>query len=111
MHIVTLADLALLPDAQARRFRPNLVLSVEPLDPGDRVELSGGVVLAVTVPTPRCAVPGLAQPGLPASPGVLRAVGSRRTAIPGLGTAACLGVYADVVRPGVVRRGELARVG
>lgn len=116
VHVVTLADLERLradgaPDADVRRFRPNLVLSLDRQPaPGDRLQLSGGVELAVTVQTPRCAIPGAAQPGLDAASDVLRAIGKRRTEIAGFGTAACVGVYADVVRPGVVRRGELARL-
>lgn len=115
VHVVTVADLESLladgaPDAQARRFRPNLVLSVAPLEPGDLIRLDGGVELEVTLPTPRCAVPGAAQPGAPASSDLLRAVGRRRTEIPGFGTAACLGVYAEVRKPGLVRCGERARL-
>ena len=116
VHVVTTADLARLrddgaPDAETRRFRPNLVLSLDrSLRPGDSVRLSGGVELSVTVPTPRCAVPGAEQPGIAAAPGVLRAIGSRRTEIAGFGTAACVGVYADVIKAGVVSTGELVAV-
>jgi uncharacterized protein YcbX len=114
VHVVTTADLDRLrsdgaPDVATRRFRPNLVLSLDrALLPGDQVRLAGGVELKVTMPTPRCAIPGVAQPGIAEAPGVLRAVGRRRTEIPGFGTAACVGVYADVVQAGVVRTGELA---
>jgi uncharacterized protein len=114
VHVVTTADLDQLrsdgaPDAEIRRFRPNLVLSLDrALLPGDQVRLSGGVELKIILPTPRCAIPGAAQPGIAEAPGVLRAVGRRRTTIPGFGTAACVGVYADVVRPGLVSTGELA---
>ena len=111
VHVVTPADLAALGGADVRRFRPNLVLSVDPLQPGDLVRLDGGVELRITLPTPRCAVPGLEQSELPASPDLLRAIGSRRTALPGRGRAACVGVYADVVRPGLVSTGERATVG
>jgi uncharacterized protein len=116
VHLVTLADLQQLArdsgaDAEVRRFRPNLVLSLERSpQPGDVVRLEGGVELHVTLPTPRCAIPGAAQPGLPASPDVLRAIGRRRTEVPGFGTAACFGVYADVGKPGLVRRGERAQL-
>jgi hypothetical protein len=108
VHIVTLADLAALGDPDVRRFRPNLVLSVDPLRPGDLVRLEGGVELRVTLPTPRCAIPGAEHPGLSASSELLRLIGSRRTELPGRGSAACVGVYADVVRPGIARVGERA---
>lgn len=110
VHIVTLADLASLGGADVRRLRANVVLSVDPLQPGDLVRLAGGVELRITLPTPRCAVPGLEQSGLPASSELLRTIGSRRTALPGRGSAACVGVYADVVRPGLVTTGERAQV-
>ena len=81
------------------------------LRPGDRVRFAGGVELRVTLPTPRCAVPGLAQPGLAAAPELLRTIGlTRRTELPGRGSAACVGVYADVVQPGRVSRGERVAV-
>lgn len=111
VHVVTLADLASLGDPDVRRFRPNVVLSVDPLQPGDLVRFDGGVELRVTLPTPRCAVPSLEQPGLPASSDLLRTIGrTRRTPMPGRGTAACFGVYADVVRPGRISTGEPALV-
>src|SRR3954447_14110846 len=53
VHVVTPADLAVLGDPGVRRFRPNVVLSVDPLRPGDLVRLEGGVELRVTLPTPR----------------------------------------------------------
>jgi uncharacterized protein len=115
VHVVTVGDLEALRaegagDAEARRFRPNLVLSIDRLEAGHVIRFDGGVELQVTLPTPRCAVPGVAQPGVTASTDVLRAVGRRRTEIPGFGTAACFGVYADVRAPGLVRQGERARL-
>jgi uncharacterized protein YcbX len=110
VHIVTSTDLAALGGQDVRRFRPTVVLAVDPLEPGDLVRLAGGVELRVTLPTPRCAVPGLEQTGLPASTELLRTIGSRRTQLPGRGSAACVGVYADVVRPGLVRTGEQVEV-
>ena len=114
VHVLTTADLDRLradgaPDTDIRRFRPNLLLSLDrPLLPGDHMRLSGGVELVVTTPTPRCAVPGSEQPGVAASADVLRAIGRRRTEIAGIGSAACVGVYADVVTPGAVNLGEVA---
>ena len=60
------------------------------------------------VPTPRCALPGAAQPGLTSAPGLLRAIGRRRVEIPGLGRAACVGSYARVLAPGTVTVGDPA---
>ena len=111
MHVVTLADLASLGGPDVRRFRPNVVLSVDQLRPGDLVRCEGGVELRVSLPTPRCAVPGLEQPGVASAPELLRTIGStRRVELPGRGSAACFGVYADVVRPGRLSTGETVRV-
>ena len=115
VHLVTTRALAELEadggPADVRRLRPNLVLAVdrEPV-PGDRIRVGPEVTLRVLVPTPRCALPGAAQPGLPSSPGLLRAIGRRRVEIPGLGRAACFGSYAQVLAPGTVTVGDLAEV-
>jgi uncharacterized protein len=97
--------------ADARRMRPNLVLSLdrEPV-PGEQISVGPDVTLRVLVPTPRCAIPGAAQPGLDAAPGVLRAIGRHRTDIPGLGKAACFGSYAQVLTAGRVAVGDRAAV-
>jgi uncharacterized protein len=67
-------------------------------------------MLQVLVPTPRCALPGAAQPGLASAPDLLRAIGRRRADIPGLGRAACLGSYARVRSPGTVTVGDRAAI-
>jgi uncharacterized protein YcbX len=113
VHLVTTGALDDLRRAGApadvRRLRPNLVLSLdrEPA-PGDRVQIGAGVMLRILVPTPRCAVPAAAQPGLGRAPEVLRAIGRHRTEIPGLGRAACFGTYAQVLSPGTVAVGDQA---
>jgi uncharacterized protein len=111
VHLVTTGALAALErdgvPADARRMRPNLVLSLdrEPA-PGDQIAVGPEVTLRVLVPTPRCAIPGAAQPGLAAAPELLRAIGRHRTDIPGLGRAACFGSYAQVLSPGRVAVGD-----
>ena len=115
VHLVTTSALAELErdgvPADVRRLRPNLVLALdrEPA-PGDRICVGPDVTLRVLVPTPRCAIPGAAQPGLASAPGLLRAIGRRRVEIPGLGRAACLGSYAQVLSPGTVTVGDPARI-
>ena len=68
------------------------------------------MTLRVLVPTPRCALPGAAQPGLASAPELLRAIGRRRVNVPGLGRAACLGSYAQVLSTGTVAVGDPARI-
>jgi uncharacterized protein YcbX len=115
VHVVTTSALAELESegapADVRRLRPNLVLALdrEPA-PGDRIRVGPEVTLRVLVPTPRCALPGAAQPGLASAPGLLRAIGRRRVEIPGLGRAACVGSYAQVLAPGTVTVGDRAHV-
>ena len=113
VHLVTTSALdALQRDsgtADVRRLRPNLVLSLdrEPA-PGDRIQVGRDVTLRVLVPTPRCAIPAAAQPGLEHAPEVLRAISRHRVQLPGLGRAACFGSYAQVLTPGTVAVGDPA---
>jgi hypothetical protein len=115
VHLVTTSALAELErdgaPADVRRLRPNLVLALdrEPA-PGDRICVGRDVILRVLVPTPRCALPGAAQPGLASAPDLLRAIGRRRVDVPGLGRAACLGSYAQVLSAGTVTVGDPARI-
>ncbi|AHH96850.1 MOSC domain-containing protein [Kutzneria albida] len=119
VHLVTTSSLHRLranypaEDFDARRFRPNLVIDT-PDDPGfvedawlGRTLRVGEVQFQVTLPTPRCAVPTLQHGELPAAPGVMRAVArEHRVPVLNLGPLSCVGVYLDVVRPGVIRVGD-----
>ncbi|MEV4498118.1 MOSC domain-containing protein [Micromonospora arborensis] len=114
VHIATTGALSLLGERMggvrvaAERFRPNLVIDA-PRDPEPGQELRlGDVVLRVVLPTPRCAIPGLAQAELPADRSVLSTLARHyRVPVAGLGRAACFGTYADVVQPGQLRLGQL----
>jgi len=113
------------PTLDPLRFRPNIVLDGPPgldLTPGTLLR-AGQALLRVQVPTPRCVVPGLdpgpAEPVAigedPASPAIdqplLEQLGrSYRVPLDGLGTAACFGVYAEVVTPGAVEVGAAVSV-
>lgn len=108
IHLVTTGALAgpaehVGTDVAVDRFRPNLVIDA-PNDPPPGTQLRvGNVRLLVSVPTPRCVVPGLEHHGVPTDPAVLRTLGRRyRTDVLGRGRAACFGVYADVLEPGVI---------
>lgn len=84
VHLVTTSALDALrhagTPAEVRRLRPNLVLSLdrEPA-PGDHVRVGQDVTLRILVPTPRCAIPAAAQPGLEPAPELLRAIARHRT--------------------------------
>lgn len=96
-------------DVDVRRFRPNVLLSLDNADDGlpeshwTGGQLSvGGVVLEVTMPTIRCVVPSRAQPGLEVDRRITKAVAGR--------AQRCLGVYCWVETDGVVRVGDTAEL-
>lgn len=114
VHLITAKELGELradvPAADARRFRPNLVLSLDAAPrPGDVIRV-GDATLRVLVPAPRCAIPAARQPGLEKAPELLKAVARNRVDIPGRGRAACFGSYAEVLSPGIVAVGDQARL-
>lgn len=130
IHLVTTATLdrlrALYPSGRfdVRRFRPNLVVATNPSLAGfvenewigRTLSVGEQVQLKVTHPCPRCVMPTLSQGDLEADPGILRtiarhnAVPSATLLAPGRVLPACAGVYASVLRGGIVRRGDILRV-
>ena len=115
IHLITTATLEHL-DIDALRYRPNLVLSgdVEPFVENGWIgrELTvGEVVLRLTLPTPRCAVPTLEHGALPANKKALTPLlTENRREVPGFGVLPCAGAYAEVVRPGTVRVGDAVTI-
>jgi uncharacterized protein YcbX len=114
LHVLTTGTLdqleALSPGAalEWRRFRPNLLVrtaGAELIEAGSTgMTMTLGTVGAVVMmPTMRCVMTTLAQPGLLADRSGLRAIATHnRVAIPGLGTWACAGLYATVTVAGDV---------
>lgn len=110
VHVMSQTSLATIGtevggDVDVRRFRPNILLSLEASDDGlpeahwTGAHLSvGGAVLEVTMPTIRCVVPSRAQPGLEVDRRITRAVAGR--------AERCLGVYCWVDTGGAVRVGD-----
>jgi uncharacterized protein len=112
VHLLTTATIdhlrALYPQGrfEARRFRPNIVISVPGEDQGfvengwvgRTLAIGGNVRLAITEPCPRCVMITLPQDDLPKDSGILR------TAAQHNGVNA--GVYASVVSGGTIRRGD-----
>ena len=123
LHLLTTASMASLaaadPELQLdiRRFRPGFVIDTPDLDGFPENDAWAGATLRIgsgddateiTIgdPTPRCIMTTLDQGGLPRQLGLLQALAriNRRTSA--LGAFACLGAYATVARPGVVRTGD-----
>ena len=102
---------------EVRRFRPNIVvefLEVRGFVENDwarRIVAIGEVRLKVIIPTPRCVMTTLAQGDPPRDPRILRATAEHnRIRAGGLGELPCAGIYAAVLTPGTIRRGDPVRL-
>ena len=110
VHLLTTATLDRLRELypagrfEARRFRPNIVIStaepgfVENDWLGRTVTVGETVRLRITRSCPRCVMTTLAQGDLPKDPGILRTAAQNN--------AANVGVYADVISAGAIHRGD-----
>jgi uncharacterized protein YcbX len=124
VHLITTATLARLtaayPQGQmsVERFRPNIVVDcademgfVENAWPGRTLAIGADLVLRVSIPCPRCVMTTLPLAELPHDPRILRTVADEnRVDLGDFGHLPCAGVYADVVQPGTMRRGDPVRV-
>lgn len=122
LHLLTTTSMATVAEADdtllvdVRRFRPSMVLSTPGLHgfpendwEGRRLRIGAGadaVELEVGGPCPRCVMTTVAQQDLPRQPGMLRTIAAGNKRTNEMGTFACLGSYANVARPGVVRAGD-----
>jgi uncharacterized protein YcbX len=123
LQMVTTASLAALaalaPDSEivTRRFRPSLVIDTDTDGTGvtgfvenewrGRSARLGDAAITFTDPSPRCVMTTVAQGDLPRDLEVLRTLARHnRIETAGLGNFACLGIYAEVVRPGRVAVGD-----
>ena len=108
--LVSRASLGLV-DGDGRRFR--MLLELDGLEIlGEEAWTSrrirvGGATLLMGVPTPRCAVPSASPDTGVRDRDVLRELIEERGRLEG---EACLGVYAEVLEPGVVRVGDEVEV-
>src|SRR5437773_10752010 len=114
VHLLTTATInhlrALYPRGrfEARRFRPNIVVSAGSEEAGfaendwigRTVAIGGTVRLAITGPCPRCVMITLPQGDLPKDPGILRTAAQHN--------AVNVGVYASVASGGTIRPGDPA---
>jgi hypothetical protein len=123
LHVLTTTSVQTLAAADPeleldlRRFRPSIVLETPGLDgfpendawAGATVRLGSGgdaVEIQIGVPTPRCIMTTLAQGDLPRQLGILQTLARINRRSSELGSFACLGAYATVTHPGVVRAGD-----
>lgn len=123
VHLITTNTLdrlrELAPESRfaVRRFRPNIVVRVPQArgfvenDWARRVVAIGGVRLKVIIPTPRCVMTTLAQGDLPSDARILQVTAEHNRIRAGrLGELPCAGVYAAVLTPGTIRRGDPVRL-
>jgi uncharacterized protein YcbX len=112
IHVLTTATIDRLRELypqgrfEVRRFRPNIVVEpdsgakgfVENDWIGHTLALGDEVRLSITGPCPRCVMTTLPQGDLPRDPGILRTAAQHNQVN--------VGVYANVVRGGTIRRGD-----
>ncbi len=116
IHVLTTATIErlreLYPEGrfEVRRFRPNIVVEsasdertfIENSWIGRTLTLGDEVRLSIDGPCPRCVMTTLPQGDLPKDVGILRTAAQHNQAH--------VGVYATVLRGGMVRRGDLVRL-
>jgi uncharacterized protein YcbX len=109
VHVITTATLQYV-GTELVRYRPNVVIETPPGTPafvendwvGRELHI-GEVVLRVTLPTPRCAVPTLEHGPLPRAPHAVRTLmTANRVDVTGFGVLPCAGGYAEVVHSGLI---------
>jgi len=117
VHVLTTATLDRLRELhpqgrfEVRRFRPNIVVQLASAEKGfaenawvgHTLAIGTGVRLDITGPCGRCVMTTLAQGDLAKDPGLLRTAAQYNQVN--------VGVYAAVVRGGVIRRGDKVRLG
>lgn len=103
IHVVARATLEWVrrtgAEPDQRRLRPNIVTDGSADASAGTALRIADTLLRIIRPTERCLMVGLAQPDLPAAPGLLRAIATERNG--------CAGMYAEVVGPGMIVRGAL----
>jgi uncharacterized protein YcbX len=114
IHLLTTASLAELKaqhpagDPDPRRFRPNILVDMQPVAGrfpetewiGRKIAI-GNVELTVSEPCRRCGFTIIAQDGFDNDPDILRTLVRKN--------AHNLGVYCEVTRPGEIRAGDAMR--
>jgi uncharacterized protein len=100
---------------EVRRFRPNIMIDTPGLTGfvenewvGKVIKIGSSLRLQVTDPCPRCVMPTLAQGDLPQDNGIFKhAIAKNKPMVPFAGKELpSVGVYARILTPGWVRRGD-----
>ncbi|TVZ03396.1 MOSC domain-containing protein [Trebonia kvetii] len=123
LHVITTSTLdriaALSPrgTVELERYRPNIVIRTEAPGfaendwAGCDLRVGRDLVIRVIARTPRCAIPTLEHGDLPRDADALRvpAARNRISAMDDFAPQPCAGVYAQVISPGRVGLGDVAR--
>jgi uncharacterized protein YcbX len=125
LHLLTTSSIEamqkLYPEGrfEAKRFRPNMMIDTSGLNGfvendwvGKTLCIGDTVRLRISDPCPRCVMPTLAQGDLPADNGIFKhAVAKNRPFVPFAGKELpCVGVYAQVIQAGWVKRGDIITI-
>jgi uncharacterized protein len=124
LHLLTTSALdrigALSPrgTVELERYRPNIIIRTSAPGfaendwVGRDLRIGSGLMIRVIARTPRCAIPTLEHGGLPRDPAALRVPASHNRISPmdALGPQPCAGVYAQVLTPGHIQVGDIARL-
>jgi hypothetical protein len=124
LHLLTTSTLERIAELSPRgtveleRYRPNLVIRTtapgfaENDWTGRDLRIGSELTIRVMIRTPRCAIPTLEHGDLPRDVAALRvpAAHNRVSPLDDWGPQPCAGVYAQVLRPGRVEIGDVARL-
>ncbi len=125
LHLLTTSSIAAMqshyPEGrfEVRRFRPNIIVEtngqqgfVENDWVGKTVKIGSSLRLQITDPCPRCVMPTLAQGDLPQDNGIFKhGIAHNKPMVPFAGKELpSVGVYARVLTPGWVKRGDAISV-
>jgi hypothetical protein len=124
LHLLTTSTLERIADLSPRgtveleRYRPNIVIRTaapgfaENDWTGRDLRIGSELTIRIVCRTPRCAIPTLEHGDLPRDVAALRvpAAHNRVSPLDDWGPQPCAGVYAQVLRPGRVEIGDVARL-
>ena len=124
LHLITTSTLRRIAELSPRgaveleRYRPNIVIRTMARSfaendwTGRDLRIGSDLVIRVVSRTPRCAIPTLEHGDLPRDGAALRVLADHNRIRPvhALGPQPCAGVYAQVLRPGRIRIGDLVHL-